>query len=443
MLSNTRSDRSQQAKRGITLLELLIVMVILLMVTAAAIPVMAPALRNRQMREATRLVSAYLGAARARSVQTGRPVGVMVERFDGNAFALQLSQVEVPPPYSGDINNAVAQVSITSPVATAGETPNTAQSLTYFNSLYNSVTHTMSAVWFVAQVDPTVFNNRLVRVGDRIQFGQRGYTYTIYGPDTTPADGVIDSTGGPINLDIAYVYPDNAAYTRSLTPARPLIDNVRFPWETAPPLPVPQPVSYRIFRQPVRTTAPPLVLPDGIVIDLSVSQAGSDFFNSANYNIGIGVQAPDPIVLFDPVILFSPSGRLDYVTNKAGQLARPLGPVNLLMGRRELMFDVTAKKATPPNNQDLVFQNLSPVAKPTSASLMPPAENFWMTIGYQTGQVSVSQVAPHYQDYDGVGAGGMSAPSTQDQVIDRALNGGGTALGAMSFAKESQSLGGR
>ncbi len=90
-------------RRGVTLLELLIVMVILLMITAAAIPIVVPATRNRQMREATRLVTTYLGAAKARAVQTGRPAGVMIERFNGNAFALQMSQVEVPPPYAGDI----------------------------------------------------------------------------------------------------------------------------------------------------------------------------------------------------------------------------------------------------------------------------------------------------------------------------------------------------
>ena len=89
-------------RRGVTLLELLIVMVILLMITAAAIPIVVPATRNRQMREATRLVTTYLGAAKARAVQTGRPAGVMIERFNGNAFALQISQVEVPPPYAGD-----------------------------------------------------------------------------------------------------------------------------------------------------------------------------------------------------------------------------------------------------------------------------------------------------------------------------------------------------
>ena len=46
------------AAAGFTLIEILVVITILLMVTAAAIPIMAPALENRRMREASRLVAA-------------------------------------------------------------------------------------------------------------------------------------------------------------------------------------------------------------------------------------------------------------------------------------------------------------------------------------------------------------------------------------------------
>jgi len=48
-------------------------------------------------------VTAFLGAAKARAVQLGRPVGIVIERENGQAFAFRMAQVEVPPPYSGDI----------------------------------------------------------------------------------------------------------------------------------------------------------------------------------------------------------------------------------------------------------------------------------------------------------------------------------------------------
>src|SRR5690606_15659964 len=121
---------------GITLLELLIVMVIMLMVTAAAIPIMAPAMKNRQMRESTRLISSYFGAARARAMQTGRPVGVMVERFNGQPFAFTLSQVEVPPSYAGD---TVGSRMTINGIALGNESGNIAQtSIDFFDSRYNA-----------------------------------------------------------------------------------------------------------------------------------------------------------------------------------------------------------------------------------------------------------------------------------------------------------------
>ena len=100
-------------RRGVTVLELLVVLLILLMVTAAAIPIVVPAMQNRQMREAARLVSSYFSMARSRAIETGRPVGVVVERNNGQPFGFQLSQVEVPPPYAGDIVGAVALVRMT------------------------------------------------------------------------------------------------------------------------------------------------------------------------------------------------------------------------------------------------------------------------------------------------------------------------------------------
>ena len=103
---------------------------------------------------------------------------------------------------------------------------------------------------------------------------------------------------------------------------------------------------------------------------------------------------PPPVVLFDPAIIFSPSGRLAWVTNTGtGRLTRPLDAVYLLMGRRELTFDATQKSNPnwPQLKRDVVAQNLSPISN--SVALVPtPPENFWVTIGYQTGLVTVSEV---------------------------------------------------
>jgi type II secretory pathway pseudopilin PulG len=388
-------------RRGITLLELLVVMLIVLMVTAAAIPVIAPAMQNRQMREATRLVTSFMGAAKARAVQTGRPVGVVIERENGQAFAFRMAQIEVPPPYSGDIINSRATVAAFTPGALS---LGRANAITPFQQ------------WFTAAIDPAELNHSLVKVGDTIQFGSQGHFYTVLGPDepigVKPIDGVCDNS----TLEICYLSPID------------FTGKVQFPWLNAAPLPTPQPVTYQIFRQPVRTSSPPLQLPEGIVFDLSVSGGRIMPFNTADYTDPVGtVPVPAPSVKFDPQIIFLPSGRLEFVTDAAGQLSRLTDPVFLLLGRRELMFDVTSRGQA----SDIVFQNLSPI--PSPAGQRPsPAENFWVIVS-SNGQVSTAPVAPNFQDYTNSRGGLAIWNDVSSSAVGQSL----------AFALEQQSLGGR
>lgn len=388
-------------RRGITLLELLVVMLILLMVTAAAIPIIAPAMQNRQMREATRLVTSFMGAAKARAVQTGRPVGVVIERENGQAFAFRMAQVEVPPPYSGDVINSRATI--------AGFTPG-ALSLGRANAI------TPFQQWFTATIDPAELNHRMVKVGDTIQLGSQGYIYTVLGPDepvgANPPDGVCDNS----TLEICYLSPTAFA------------GKVQFPWLNAAPLPTPQPATYQIFRQPVRTSSPPLQLPEGIVFDLSVSGARLARFNSQPYSDPVGtLPVPAPVVLFDPQIIFSPSGRLELVSDSTGKLTRSTDQAFLLLGRRELMFDVASRQ----DAKDIVFQNLSAVPVPPNQR-PAPADNFWVVIGGQ-GAVSTAEVAPNFQDYTNSTGAFPTWRDVMNASIDQSL----------AFALEQQSIGGR
>ncbi len=179
-----------RGRRGVTLLELLVVLLILLMVTAASVPIIAPALRNRQVREASRLLSAYLGAAKARAVQTGRPVGIKIERFNGQPYALTVSQVEVPPPYMGDVFGATCcrgeyhgPRCSAHPRLPAGPTiPRDDPAMDFDND------------------DGGTCNYRLIRVGDRIQFGGPGSDICHSRPENRVADPMESSTRGT-NID--------------------------------------------------------------------------------------------------------------------------------------------------------------------------------------------------------------------------------------------------
>lgn len=319
--------------RGVTLLELLIVMAIMVMVTAAAIPIMLPAVQNRRMREASRLVSSYISGARSRAIETGRPVGVMVERLNGQPYAMTLSYVEVPPPYAGDTTGATC----TFTAAGAG-----------------SVTLALSSP----------IPAGLIRLNDTLRLNYKPSLYTITGPDTSPADGVVDS-GSQLTATL-------------ISPATGII-----PWTTLSPG-----VPYQIFRQPVRSSAAPMQLPEGTVIDLASS---GYTLNNTPYAFNSG-SSTAPIVLFNPVITFAPNGSVDYVTNNASpfNLMRAPGPIFLMLGRRELMPDVSKSG----NNENLYDPGV------TLPALNLYLSNYWIAIGNTTGTVTVAENASNVGAFD-------------------------------------------
>jgi type II secretory pathway pseudopilin PulG len=379
---------SRTLRRGITLLELLIVMMIMLMITAAAIPIVVPAMKNRQMREASRMVSTYFSAARTRAIETGRPAGIMIERFNGLPYSLVLTQIESPPPYSGDTTGARATVELAGPTD-----PNSPTRVT------NPVTVT---TWLKVTMGTTDFDPTLVRVGDRIQIGGQGPLYTILGPDTN-TDGMVDAN----ILDVTLLSDTTYSASYSAT--------VRLPWANTS---LPHPMPYQIFRQPTRSTTPPMQLPEGVVIDLMNSGVGISgrFSTPGKDPLFWGSDtAPQVPVSWNPAILFAPTGRLQSVQMATGW-QRADQSVYFLLGRRDKMADVA-------NATDWdIDKNLSEIS--TTGGPMPPAENFWIVAGVQNGQVSVSEVAANTQ----------TVPfSTTTPTLRE----------ARSIAQQSQSVGGR
>ena len=330
-------DRAAQSRaarrRGVTLIELMIVITIMLMVTAAAIPIMMPAVQNRQMRESTRILSSYISSARSRAIENGRPVGVMFERFNGQPFSMVVSSVEVPPPYGGDTTNSKVQVS-------------------NFDSL-----------GFIGPIDalgtpgtPDTQWNGLLRWGDQITLNYKSQRYflvsqTSVQPQLDPKFGMAITAAPWFLVD----YLGRAPGTLPL-PALP----ASFATTGAP---------FQIFRQPIRSSAPPIQLPEGVVVDLFSSGVG----------IGAAFGVPGPLT-YNPYFTFTPGGAVDYVGIPGP--TRPTGPLYFLVGRRELMPD-----ANGGGMNDLNVYDASAVPK------NPQLLNFWVTVDYQTGHVSVTENA--------------------------------------------------
>ncbi len=197
-----------------TLIELVMVVSLLLLLAAIAIPSVQMAVEGRRVREAARAVNVYLGSARNRAMATGSPVGVAFQRSTNEAnLCMTLDQVEAPPPYAGDTVSARARVAFASGA-------------------------------FRAQLSE--FNPNMVRPGDRIQFNHQGSWYRIN-----------SVAGGTVTMD----YDPNRQY----------------PWPNVPQLSAPMPYEIRRQPSLPGTTglhasiAKPLQLPLDAVVDLGFS----------------------------------------------------------------------------------------------------------------------------------------------------------------------------
>jgi prepilin-type N-terminal cleavage/methylation domain-containing protein len=372
--STELAEVSLQPRPGVTLLEILVVLMILLMITAAAIPMMAPALENRRMREAARLASGFFSGARARAIQTGRPFGVVCVRFEGKPWANMLAYVEQPPPYAGETELSRAVVV---------QTANPGELLITINADFNPL---------------------LVRRGDQIQLNFQSTLYKI-----TDVNGNQLTALHPAFVPGATLMPWNATLS---------------------------PVPYQIFRQPLRTSDTPLQLPEGIVVDLMYSGVGTVPWGDPTLHwTNWATQQPAP---FDPIVTFSPNGAVDYVTGANGDMVRPTGSVYVLLGRRELMADVSKtgidENITDPRATNRINEYL---------------KNFWIAIGYQTGLVSTTELSANVatnQFTDNNGNGRADSGEYNDSNMNSYYDDtdAGINIGqARTIAQSGQSVGGQ
>ena len=114
MMKRTNQQQQQQRRRchtaGMTLVELLVVVAIIVGVLAVLLPLAKPLIDGRDVREASRQVNAYLAAAQARAIGTGKPVGVFFTRQGTDPAQVnkvyQMELMTSPVLYAGPTENA-------------------------------------------------------------------------------------------------------------------------------------------------------------------------------------------------------------------------------------------------------------------------------------------------------------------------------------------------
>ena len=264
--------------RGVTLLELLVVMLIVLVVSAMTMTVTAPALQSRKIREAARTVEVIINKARNRALQTGRPAGIWIDRMPNLAEgAVSISLAEVPEAFTGDFTGSTVTIEMQGYGTT---NPNTAPGYPE----YIAVLKPAPDQWGTS--DPT--KQQAIRAGDQIQLGGIGPQYVINSSSTHQYGVDIANRN---NTPIFYIARYLRAYDRYGNPVLDSNGFYRHAWyrngggygvsfsfiddgdtTVSPVIPAySAPYSYRISRQPIKSAGGSVVLPSGTVIDLNYS----------------------------------------------------------------------------------------------------------------------------------------------------------------------------
>lgn len=360
-LAGTAAGPGAQRRPGVTLIELLVVIALLVMITAVTVPAVAPSIQQRRQREAARLVSSYISGARSRAMELGRPVSVIIQRFDPgqgstnltqaqNAamrtnlqpFSINLAVGESPPPYSGDFTNSEIYAA-----ATPSQNPptNPAWPGSPAGTPVSQLAVFISQADYLWQLTPS--NTSQIRVGDGIRFNYQGPIY-YFDHYNVNVNGYVSSQPP----QFANGNPTSPGWTVGLLPGEALgVSYVQSPVLSGVP--------YQLFRQPTTTSAvTPLQLPEGTVIDLSASGTGpTGLFGGTTVN---------------QMVTFNPDGTIGFVygNDATGLPNRPNGSIFLLIGKREQV----------------------PVGAfvPKVANLADPS-SFWIVINMQTGQVTTAE----------------------------------------------------
>jgi len=385
--------------RGLTLIELLIVIFIMVLFVAVAAPLFRPATADRKVREASRQINAFMHEAKAAAAQKARVVGIALDRAsaldegarDSN-IVTRLYLAEVPPVYSGDVTNAQVALWQTPPPQQAppnypvpppinvGGTNNRARMLD-LDFRYNSPPGPNNAA-MLDVIAASYLRNPLPSqwVPFTIRFNRRGSVYAgcaMYHPSPPYSPGPPGGLPGIRTRTWHYFCwaPFGSQVYNMTIPFLP-----PSPYPTPPPpSPIPPFATYEIWFPPQISSDSVLELPTGTVIDLQFSgygQNGVDQFTAPSPPWD-GKGFFDPTRSFEQpiVVLFTPGGDVAGVQNGA-RWEIPPGRIHFLVGTAERAID--SIDATVPDVRDLVTSNL-----------MDPA-NQWVSLSTRTGHITTS-----------------------------------------------------
>ena len=283
------SHQHPAPRRGLTLIELLVTIVIMVTVLAGVLPLVSPNNNSRKLREASRQLNSLLAQAQAQAARDGRPVGVAF-RESGTAgnysgVALEAYTIAVPPPFAGfSEHSRVAVLEHPEKLHYGKNAPGSGNGGVMFEPRL-----TDAIVWrleFSLYGQPDPIPPRTIRNGDTLDIN--GNQFLVVDDDAS-AEGFhqIDQATGYLQsthlLNVVWLNNHGQLPPRGLKP-------------------------YSFARLPVNTAEQPLQLPRGIAIDMEAS--GTEGIAGLKPPGGFDVLTGAPDVVG---VMFSPNGSLEQL----------------------------------------------------------------------------------------------------------------------------------
>lgn len=292
---------ASHTRRGITLVELLIVIAIMGLLAITVLPALSTTAEVRRGREASRMVSSFIAKAQSRAIGRREWTGFQLVATGSTSFAaVDLVLADVPPIYRGDTVPALVTISGT-PSATQRTVSGTASPANVFEP---SGTATINS-------------------GDLMSFDSTGSVYEIVGLNANTLTFKLRGDAAGASEDAG-----NQLHNTPWPPASAAL-------------------SFKVIRQPVASGSP-VSLSDGRAVDLYWSGYGPPTASGGDAYITLP-NATAGSVPNRTTVVFDGTGRVrQIVTTGTATLRKTVtGPVFLLIGRADRTVSGTAYVPNP------------------------------------------------------------------------------------------------
>jgi prepilin-type N-terminal cleavage/methylation domain-containing protein len=365
MMHSLRANKPGRGRDGLTLIELLIVMAIVVLLAGLTLPSVKNLLKDQKIGQAARVVQGFAESAKARAIASGRRVALVLERartddkggagndsLIANDTCIRMSLGEVFPPYEGDWSGTTATV---------------------YDKSGDGFVDWMEIP--AAQAASLTGSSPMVSTGDLVELADRNQGFIISGVKSGNS-----ASGTPV-VQLALANPP---YFNGKQCNEPI-------WPLTPALDSGAEVSFRIYRTPSKMMAGSVVLPRGTCVDLSMSGVGPSGRDFSTFSINAPTGSTASAGDFGAVYLvFSPRGTLElaYYQSRTSSgvpsvvRVLPNGIFHLLIGRTDQvdpLYGTSSSVAAVSTRDDF------------KANLVDPA-NVWVSVNPYSGMIYSSQL---------------------------------------------------